>query len=60
MNAMVGEWLDVGSVDDVPRRGARIIATGQGAIAVFKASSGSSNMLASTPFSASTLLGSAR
>jgi nitrite reductase (NADH) small subunit len=40
MNAMVGDWLDVGSVDDVPLRGARTIATGQGAIAVFKAADG--------------------
>jgi nitrite reductase [NAD(P)H] small subunit len=40
MNAMVGEWLDVGSIDDVPHRGARTIATGQGAVAVFKAVDG--------------------
>jgi nitrite reductase [NAD(P)H] small subunit len=40
MNAMTGEWLDVGSVDDVPLRGARTIATGQGDIAVFKAADG--------------------
>jgi len=40
MNAMVGEWLDVGGVDEVPVRGARIVATGQGNIAVFKAADG--------------------
>lgn len=40
MNAMLGEWLDVGGVDDVPVRGARTIATGQGNIAVFKAADG--------------------
>ena len=40
MNAMVGEWLDVGCVDEVPARGARIVATGQGNIAVFKAADG--------------------
>jgi nitrite reductase (NADH) small subunit len=40
MNAILGEWLDVGSVDDVPLRGARTIATGQGDIAVFKAADG--------------------
>jgi nitrite reductase (NADH) small subunit len=40
MNAMTGEWLNVGSVDDVPLRGARTIATRQGDIAVFKAADG--------------------
>jgi nitrite reductase (NADH) small subunit len=40
MNAMMGEWLDVGSVADVPLRGARTIATGQGNIALFKAADG--------------------
>ena len=40
MNAMIGEWVDVGSAADVPLRGARTIATGHGNIAVFKAADG--------------------
>jgi nitrite reductase (NADH) small subunit len=40
MNAILGDWLDVGGIEDVPLRGARTIATGQGDIAVFKAADG--------------------
>jgi nitrite reductase (NADH) small subunit len=40
MNAITVDWLDVGHVDDVPLRGARVIATGAGDIAVFKAADG--------------------
>lgn len=29
-------WVEIGSVDDVPRRGARCVATPQGKIAVFR------------------------
>lgn len=31
-------WLDVGALDDIPVRGARIIKTGVGCIAVFRTS----------------------
>ena len=41
MNAMTEDWLDVGGVDEVPLRGARIVATGRDNIAVFKAADGS-------------------
>jgi nitrite reductase (NADH) small subunit len=34
------EWIEVGSVDDVPLRGSRVVATEQGDIAVFKAADG--------------------
>jgi nitrite reductase (NADH) small subunit len=34
------DWVDVGEVDDVPLRGSRVIATGQGDIAVFKSADG--------------------
>ena len=37
---MTAEWIEVGSVDDVPHRGSRVIATAQGDIAVFKAADG--------------------
>jgi nitrite reductase (NADH) small subunit len=36
----MSDWTEVGSVDDVPLRGARVIATTQGNIAVFKAADG--------------------
>ena len=38
MNAMVIEpvWIDVGAVTDIPRRGARRVATPSGDIAVFR------------------------
>jgi nitrite reductase (NADH) small subunit len=36
----MAEWIDVGSVEDVPLRGSRVIATEQGDIAVFKAADG--------------------
>ena len=29
-------WLDIGAVDDVPLRGARIVKTGLGCVAVFR------------------------
>jgi len=40
MNAMPGQWVDVGGIEDVPLRGARTVATGHGNIAVFKAVDG--------------------
>ncbi len=30
------EWIDVGALDDVPVRGARVVKTGQGCIAIFR------------------------
>ena len=33
-------WIDVGCVDDVPRRGSRVIAAPAGDIALFKAADG--------------------
>lgn len=41
MNAMTEDWLDVGGIDEVPLRGARIVAAGKDNIAVFKAADGS-------------------
>ena len=29
-------WLDVGTLEDIPRQGARVVATGRGDIAVFR------------------------
>jgi nitrite reductase (NADH) small subunit len=37
MNAMTMEWLDVGALSDVPRRGGRVVRTPRGCIAVFRA-----------------------
>jgi nitrite reductase (NADH) small subunit len=34
------EWIDIGPVDGVPSRGARLVSTHQGDIAVFKAADG--------------------
>jgi nitrite reductase (NADH) small subunit len=36
----MSDWIEVGSVNDVPLRGSRVIATEQGDIAVFKAADG--------------------
>lgn len=30
------EWIDIGALEDVPRRGARVLKTGAGCIAVFR------------------------
>jgi nitrite reductase (NADH) small subunit len=43
MNAIVREealWIDVGAVTDIPRRGARRVATPRGDIAVFRTGDG--------------------
>ena len=40
MNGMTGTWLDIGAADDVPLRGARVVKTPAGDIAVFKAADG--------------------
>ena len=31
-----GEWIEVGTIDDIPRLGSRVITTEQGDIAVFR------------------------
>jgi len=31
-----GQWIKVGHVSDIPRRGARVVKTGQGDVAVFR------------------------
>lgn len=46
MNALVKpqelarDWIDVGSYDDIPPRGARVVKTARGDVAVFKAADG--------------------
>ena len=32
----VAEWIDVGALDDIPRRGARVVRTRGGDVAVFR------------------------
>lgn len=34
--SMSEEWIAVGSLDDIPRLGARVVSTGQGDIAIFR------------------------
>jgi nitrite reductase (NADH) small subunit len=35
--SMIGKpWIDIGSLDDVPRQGARVIKTAAGCVAVFR------------------------
>jgi nitrite reductase (NADH) small subunit len=36
MNVMTGSWLDIGAIESVPRRGARVVRTEAGCIAVFR------------------------
>jgi len=36
MDMMVSRWVDVGALDEVPRRGARVVKTPLGCIAVFR------------------------
>jgi nitrite reductase (NADH) small subunit len=33
----MSDWIEIGSVDDVPLRGSRVVTTDQGDIAIFKA-----------------------
>jgi nitrite reductase (NADH) small subunit len=33
---MMGEWIEIGMIGDIPRRGARCVMTPQGRIAVFR------------------------
>ncbi|MGB3407298.1 MAG: nitrite reductase small subunit NirD [Jannaschia sp.] len=32
----MSDWTDIGALDDIPRRGARIVRTAQGCVAVFR------------------------
>ncbi len=34
------DWIDIGSVDDVPMRGSRLVSTPHGNIAIFKSAEG--------------------
>ncbi|PWR22271.1 nitrite reductase small subunit NirD [Zavarzinia compransoris] len=36
MNAFTDHWLDIGSLDDIPPRGARVVRAAGGDIAVFR------------------------
>lgn len=36
MNAFTDHWLDIGSLEDIPRRGARVVRAAGGDIAVFR------------------------
>lgn len=36
MDMMVSRWIDVGALDDIPRRGGRVVKTPAGCIAVFR------------------------
>lgn len=37
MNVMTMDWLDIGAVEDIPRRGGRVVRTARGCVAVFRA-----------------------
>ena len=39
MDMMVSRWIDVGALTDIPRRGARVVKTPAGCIAVFRTES---------------------
>jgi nitrite reductase (NADH) small subunit len=32
----MSDWIDIGALDDIPRRGARVVKTARGDIAVFR------------------------
>jgi nitrite reductase (NADH) small subunit len=36
MNAMLDSWIDIGAVEEVPVRGARVVRTPRGCLAVFR------------------------
>ncbi len=38
MNVVTPQWIDVGCLDDIPRRGARCVQTGATTIALFRTS----------------------
>jgi nitrite reductase (NADH) small subunit len=33
---MTSDWLDIGTLDDIPQRGARVVKTSRGDIAIFR------------------------
>lgn len=33
---MTNDWLDIGTLDDIPQRGARVVKTSRGDIAIFR------------------------
>lgn len=41
MNASVKDWVDIGAVEAIPLRGARVVKSPRGDIAVFRAADGS-------------------
>jgi len=40
MTAPAGNWVPIGSTEDIPLQGARVVRTGHGDIAVFRTASG--------------------
>jgi nitrite reductase (NADH) small subunit len=36
MNALTDDWIDIGAVDEIPPRGARVVRTPRGCLAVFR------------------------
>ena len=38
MNVITRDWVDVGALNDVPQRGARVVRTAEGCVAVFRTS----------------------
>jgi nitrite reductase (NADH) small subunit len=36
MNAITDTWIDIGALDEIPRRGARVVKTPRGCLAVFR------------------------
>lgn len=40
MNAMLDAWIDIGAVEEIPVRGARVVKTPRGCIAIFRVAEG--------------------
>jgi len=38
MNSISNTWIDIAALDDIPRRGARVVKTGLGCVAIFRRS----------------------
>jgi len=36
MNSISNTWIDIAALDDIPRRGARVVKTGLGCVAIFR------------------------
>lgn len=36
MTGLAGDWIDIGMLDDIPVRGARVVKTARGDVAVFR------------------------